>query len=115
MHRDEVTHVEVCQGRDMVVTASKDGHVKVWRKREGDVEFVKHFVGHQGRVISLTSSHDGLKFCSIGEDGMVKFFDTLTFDLTHFFLLPFQPSSSSLFPHMGDYVLAVGGLENKIN
>lgn len=33
---------------DFLVTASADGHVKFWKKKEQGVEFVKHFRAHLG-------------------------------------------------------------------
>lgn len=34
---------------DFVITASQDGHVKFWKKREDEgIEFVKHFRSHLG-------------------------------------------------------------------
>jgi len=35
---------------DFLVTASCDGHVKFWKKKEGEIEFVKHFRAHLGRL-----------------------------------------------------------------
>ena len=40
MHRDHVTHVVVCPGTDFIVTASRDGHVKFWKKLLRGIEFV---------------------------------------------------------------------------
>lgn len=34
---------------DFVITASQDGHVKFWKKKEDEgIEFVKHFRSHLG-------------------------------------------------------------------
>ena len=35
---------------DFIITASCDGHVKFWKKKEGEIEFVKHFRAHLGKV-----------------------------------------------------------------
>jgi peptidylprolyl isomerase domain and WD repeat-containing protein 1 len=47
MHRDVITHT-VSTRTDFLVTASADGHVKFWKKKEQGVEFVKHFRAHLG-------------------------------------------------------------------
>lgn len=47
MHRDNVTHTAVSR-KDFFITASKDGHVKFWKKKPEGVEFVKHFRAHVG-------------------------------------------------------------------
>lgn len=41
MHRDVITHLVVTPGTDFLITASVDGHVKFWKKREEGIEFVK--------------------------------------------------------------------------
>ena len=39
---------------DFIITASADGHVKFWKKNEGEgIEFVKHFRGHLGKNILI--------------------------------------------------------------
>lgn len=42
MHRDHVTHI-VCTSSDFVITGSRDGQVKFWKKMQVGIEFVKHF------------------------------------------------------------------------
>lgn len=37
---------------DFVVTASRDGHVKFWKKKEEEIEFVKHFRAHLSMTLS---------------------------------------------------------------
>lgn len=53
MHRDNVTHTAVSR-KDFIITASKDGHVKFWKKKPEGVEFVKHFRAHVGRTLAGT-------------------------------------------------------------
>ena len=45
MHRDWVTHV-VVTASDFVVTASRDGQLKFWKKMQRGIEFMKHFRAH---------------------------------------------------------------------
>ena len=59
MHRDIVTHVAVARGAEFILTASRDGHVKFWRKMPTSIEFVKHFVAHLERLVSFEVSSDG--------------------------------------------------------
>jgi peptidylprolyl isomerase domain and WD repeat-containing protein 1 len=73
MHRDTITHlimtwfvfrnkfilrniggidfIFICffLSTDIVITASADGHVKFWKKRDDGIEFVKHFRTHLGK------------------------------------------------------------------
>lgn len=35
---------------DFAITASKDGHIKFWKKMPQGVEFVKHFYAHLGKI-----------------------------------------------------------------
>lgn len=50
MHRDQITQVAVAQATDFIITGSKDGHLKFWKKRAEGIEFVKHFRAHLGAV-----------------------------------------------------------------
>lgn len=50
MHRDHLSHVEVAQAAEFFITASIDGHIKFWKKRQQGVEFAKHFRAHLGRI-----------------------------------------------------------------
>ena len=55
MHRDTVTHVEVAQAAEFIITGSTDGHVKFWKKRQRGVEFAKHFRAHLGPIQGVVS------------------------------------------------------------
>ena len=50
MHRDTVSRVRFACKTDFLITASRDGHVKFWKKQDTYIEFVKDFLGHQGTV-----------------------------------------------------------------
>ncbi len=75
MHREVVTHVCMTPGTDFLVTASRDGHVKFWKKMPEGIEFVKHFHAHLGAINALAASKDGLRVCTTGADKAVKFFE----------------------------------------
>ncbi len=47
MHRDNVTHTAISK-KDFIITGSRDGHVKFWKKKPQGIEFVKHFRAHLG-------------------------------------------------------------------
>ena len=66
MHRDHVTHI-VCTSTDFVVTASRDGQVKFWKKMQKGVEFVKHYKAHLKAINALVVSHDGQRACTTSQ------------------------------------------------
>lgn len=107
MHRDTVTHICVVPSDPpYVVTASRDGHVKFWRKQPVGVEFVKHIRAHMGPVAGLAASPDGLTLVSIGVDKGLKIYDVLSWDMINMYTLDFVPSALSWISHTGR-VLAV--------
>lgn len=74
--------VPVCSSRsrtDFLVTTSVDGHLKLWKKQERGIEFVKHFRAHTTSVVGVSASADGQLFASIAEDGSTKVFDVMNF------------------------------------
>lgn len=107
MHRDTVTHICVVPSDPpYVVTASRDGHVKFWRKQPVGVEFVKHIRAHMGPVAGLAASPDGLTLVSIGADKGLKIYDVLSWDMINMYTLDFVPSALSWISHAGR-ILAV--------
>uniref|UniRef100_A0AAV2IW90 peptidylprolyl isomerase n=1 Tax=Knipowitschia caucasica TaxID=637954 RepID=A0AAV2IW90_KNICA len=96
MHRDVITHI-VCSKTDFVITASQDGHVKFWKKKEdAGIEFVKHFRSHLGVIESIAVSAEGALFCSVGDDQAMKVFDVVNFDMINMFKLGFHPGQRKL-------------------
>lgn len=49
MHKDTVCNVKFAKKTDFLITSSKDGHVKFWKKQATYIEFVKDFLAHQGK------------------------------------------------------------------
>lgn len=90
MHRDTVTHI-VCTRSEFVVTASCDGHVKFWKKQENDIEFVKHFKAHIGKIECIACSSDGFLLSTISEYKSLKIFDVINFDMINMFRLTYLP------------------------
>lgn len=92
MHRDVVTHVLVAPVTQFLVTASRDGHVKFWKKMARGIEFVKHYKAHLGEVLGLAVSADGLRLCSTSGDQSVKFYDVLGFDMVNMLQVAYTPA-----------------------
>lgn len=65
------------------MTASIDGHVKLWKKQEQGIEFVKHYRAHPSTVVGISASSDGQLFASVAEDGTAKVFDILNYGGRH--------------------------------
>ena len=95
MHRDAITFnvitksvfrytlIPPCLREDgrtnYLVTTSIDGHVKLWKKQEQGIEFVKHYRAHLSTIVGISASSDGQLFASVAEDGTAKVFDILNY------------------------------------
>ena len=64
---------------DFLITTSIDGHLKLWKKQEIGIEFVKHYRAHLAQVVGATASADGTLYASISEDSTAKVFDVINF------------------------------------
>lgn len=91
MHKDVVTHVAVAEATHFFVTASVDGHLKLWKKVTGDVEFVKQFRAHLKPITDICISPDGALCGTVADDKTLKVFDIVGYDLMVFLPLPFTP------------------------
>lgn len=56
-----------------------DGIVKLWKKQEQGIEFVKLYRAHLAPVVAVSASADGQLFASVAEDGSAKVFDVVNF------------------------------------
>ncbi|MBW0486464.1 hypothetical protein O181_026179 [Austropuccinia psidii MF-1] len=99
MHRDVVSWVTVTRTQ-FVITASVDGHVKFWTKKEANegpgIEFVKHYRAHLSPIVSVSASVDGAMYASMsveGSGGSIKIFDVKNFDMINMFKIPFVPQA----------------------
>ncbi|KAF8645189.1 hypothetical protein AX16_008016 [Volvariella volvacea WC 439] len=90
MHRDNINFCVVTR-TEFVVTTSVDGHLKLWKKQEEGIEFVKHYRAHLGPIIGVSASADGQLFATISEDSNVKVFDVVNFDMINMIKLNFKP------------------------
>uniref|UniRef100_A0A8C3ACJ9 peptidylprolyl isomerase n=1 Tax=Cyclopterus lumpus TaxID=8103 RepID=A0A8C3ACJ9_CYCLU len=107
MHRDVITQI-VCSKTDFIITASQDGHVKFWKKKEdAGIEFVKHFRSHLGVIESIAVSAEGALLCSVGDDQAMKVFDVVNFDMINMLKLGFQPGQSEWIYNPGDPISTV--------
>jgi len=56
-----------------------DGHLKLWKKQETGIEFVKHYRAHLTPITGVSASTDGQLFATVSEDKTVKVFDVVNF------------------------------------
>jgi peptidylprolyl isomerase domain and WD repeat-containing protein 1 len=93
MHRDTVTHVVVAP-TGFVITASRDGQVKFWKKATVGLEFVKHFRAHLASINALALSADGTALATTSDDSSIKVFDVLGFDMVSWIKTSFIPAAA---------------------
>lgn len=93
MHRDTVTHVAVAPGPEFFITASADGVVKFWKKKDLGIEFAKQYRAHLGPVTALAVSADGTLAATASTDRSVKVFDVASFDMIAMLKLDFEPGA----------------------
>ena len=90
MHRDVVTHL-VVTATDFIVTASRDGQLKFWKKQQTGVDFVKHFRAHLAPIVGLSVTFDGTLLATSAADKGLKIFDVQSFDMIHWIKLDYTP------------------------
>ncbi|KAL6040930.1 Peptidylprolyl isomerase domain and WD repeat containing protein 1, variant 3 [Balamuthia mandrillaris] len=115
MHRDVVTHTAVSP-KDFFITASKDGHLKFWKKKPEGIEFVKHFRAHLGPITCMAVSQDGSLLCTISKDRTLKIFDVVSFDMINMLNLDYEPSVCEWILHKntGKDLVACGDREHNL-
>ena len=113
MHRDVVTDVLVTSN-DFIITASRDGQVKFWKKQPASIEFVKHFRSHVGSICGMAASADGAFLATVAEDQSLKMYDIVNFDMISMVKLPYPPSTCTWVSPKGaaDGVVAVSALDS---
>lgn len=92
MHRDVINFTVVTK-TDFVVTTSVDGVVKIWKKQETGIEFVKQYRAHLMPIVGVSASADGQLFATVSEDGTAKVFDVVNFDMINMIKLGYMPLS----------------------
>ncbi|KAI6194029.1 Cyclophilin-type peptidyl-prolyl cis-trans isomerase-15 [Aphelenchoides besseyi] len=117
MHRDYITHA-IATSTDFIITASRDGHLKFWKKKHGEgVEFVKHFKCHLHGFADLSVNHNGTLLVTIcTEDKSAKIFDVTNFDMINMLTLDFRPSTCAWVHQSSDIinVLAIADIDKPI-
>lgn len=64
---------------DFLTTTSIDGHLKLWKKQDEGIEFVKHYRAHLMPILGVSASADGQLLATVAEDGTAKVFDVINF------------------------------------
>ncbi|KAH9922857.1 uncharacterized protein BXZ73DRAFT_91570 [Epithele typhae] len=90
MHREAI-NFNVFTRTEFLLTTSIDGHIKLWKKQEQGIEFVKHYRAHLAPVVAVSASADGQLFASVAEDGSAKVFDVINFDMINMLKLGYTP------------------------
>ena len=93
MHRDHLTHL-VLTPSAFLLTASRDGVVKWWKKVRGGLEFVRQYRAHTAPLVALVVDASGDNAVSIGCDQQMRFYDVLNFDLVNGVELGFMPAAA---------------------
>jgi len=89
-HRAVVTHLAVTK-TDFLITCSKDGIVKFWKKQPLGIEFVKQFRAHKEEINDISVSVDGFLLATISADKGIKIFSVPDFDMIHMIRLKYEP------------------------
>lgn len=64
---------------EFLITTSVDGVLKLWKKQENGIEFVKVYRAHLTPITAVSASADGQLFATVSEDMTVKVFDVVNF------------------------------------
>ncbi|BEJ15987.1 hypothetical protein CspHIS471_0505920 [Cutaneotrichosporon sp. HIS471] len=108
MHRDTLNYVAMTK-TGYLITTSIDGHLKIWKKQDSGIEFVKHFRTSLSSVVGLAVSDDGKLCATISANGEGRVFDVVNFDMINILKLGFTPKAACWVhaPGAGQALLAV--------
>jgi len=114
MHRDIVSHLAITPKSHFLITASRDGVVKFWKKSHGDVEFAKVYRAHMGPLTGFSVSSDGHRLGTVGKDQWLSIFDVVAFDMITKVKLGYPPTTSEWIHPMScpSSMIAVGTTES---
>ncbi|KAF6755822.1 peptidyl-prolyl cis-trans isomerase [Ephemerocybe angulata] len=90
MHRDVLNFV-VFTKTEFLITTSVDGHLKLWKKQDQGIEFVKHYRAHLTPIVAVSASADGQLFATVSEDQTAKVYDVVNFDMINIIKLGYTP------------------------
>ncbi|KAG5370406.1 Peptidylprolyl isomerase domain and WD repeat-containing protein 1 [Yarrowia sp. C11] len=134
-HKAPVTGITDCSGskKDFVVTSSIDGTVKFWHKKgprkdfTGDdndddnevvettgIEFVKEFCAHEGEIVAIQTSNNGMHMVTCGADKQIKVYDVAGFDIINTVELDFVVGCATWIDKRGNSLLAVSNDEKVV-
>ncbi|ETO14752.1 peptidylprolyl isomerase domain and WD repeat-containing protein 1 [Reticulomyxa filosa] len=91
MHRYQITHIKFAPFTDFLITASKEGVVKFWKKTGDNIEFAKMFAAHMTRINDIAVSSDGILLATVAQDCECAVFDIPSFDMILRLKLDFTP------------------------
>ncbi|GMK55580.1 hypothetical protein CspeluHIS016_0206360 [Cutaneotrichosporon spelunceum] len=92
MHRDTLNYVAMTK-TGYLITTSIDGHLKIWKKQDSGIEFVKHFRTSLSSVVGLAVSDDGKMCATISANGEGRVFDIINFDMINILKFGFSPKA----------------------
>lgn len=124
MHSDIVTVVVSSEKHGFVITASRDGVVKFWKRlpvtrsynsEQQDkkrtvapcLEFCKSYVAHTAPVSALAMDVHGDCVASVANDGVVKYYDVGSFDVSSYHRTNLDLGTSACWISLDASVLAV--------
>ncbi|WVO12787.1 hypothetical protein L204_100395 [Cryptococcus depauperatus] len=108
MHREALNSVTVTR-TNFVVTTSIDGHLKLWKKQEHGIEFVKHYRASLKTIVGTSVSDDGKLFATVSDGGEGRVFDVVNFDMINILKFSYTPKACCWVhkPGAGQSLLAV--------
>jgi WD40 repeat protein len=66
---------------NFLITTSLDGHVKLWKKQEDSIEFVKHYRASLSAIVGVSADSEGKVFATVSEKGEGRVFDVVNFGM----------------------------------
>ncbi|OCF35389.1 peptidylprolyl isomerase domain and WD-repeat protein 1 [Kwoniella heveanensis BCC8398] len=108
MHREAINSITTTR-TNFIVTTSVDGHLKLWKKQDQGIEFVKHYRASLKTIVGTSASDDGKLFATVSEGGEGRVFDVVNFDMINILKFPFTPKTCCWVhePGAGQALLAV--------
>lgn len=82
-----------------LLTTSIDGHLKLWKKQEDGIEFVKHYRASLKAIVGVSASEDGTLFATISEGGEGRVFDVINFGTSRLIRISSESLKANLFRH----------------
>ena len=108
-----MSHVLVSQKYGMVFTGSIDGCLKLWKKGQVSIEFIKTFRAHLGKITGIALTQNEQKLVTVcAEEQSLKLYDVQNFDVIHFVRLGFAPGECEFVSKVSSFtpVLAIAEL-----